>query len=54
MQAAGGDVVRVDVADEGVSRVIGELLLEEVVIFLPDGRVGGLARLRQIFVDFFV
>ena len=54
VQAAGCNVICVDVADEGIGRVIGELLLEEVVIFLPDGRVGGLARLRQIFVDFFV
>ena len=54
MQAAGCNVICVDVADEGIGRVIGELLLEERIEFLPDGRVGGLARLGQIFVNFLV
>ena len=32
VQAAGSDVVGVDIADEGVGRVIGELLLEQVIV----------------------
>ena len=54
MQACACDVVGVNVADEGVCRVVGKLDLEQIVIFLADRRVRRLARLRQIFVDLLV
>ena len=39
LDGGAGHVVGVDIADEGVGGIGSQLLLEEVVVLLPDGRV---------------